>query len=91
MDILKARAVWKSRDMKWEVEGRCEVKLWSVCTGGEVDTYPGELDVDDKYPTGYVRMSPASASRHRRARYFDISDTVAELIVTKFPCRHPAQ
>jgi hypothetical protein len=32
VDSLKARAVWKSRDMKWEVGGKFEVKRWDVCT-----------------------------------------------------------
>ena len=54
-----------------------EAERW-ICRGGVVDTYPGELDVDDKSPTVYVRTSPASAARHRRARFFDISDTNAE-------------
>jgi hypothetical protein len=65
------------------VEGKFEVKRLNVCRGGDVDTYPGTLDVDDKYPTVYVRTSPTFAHVIRRARFFDVLDADAEYNVYK--------
>jgi hypothetical protein len=65
-----------------EVEGKCEVRRFNVCRGGEVDTYPGTLMLMINTPRFMSERAPHSRHVIRRARFFDVSD--ADAVIDRY-------